>query len=33
MAFDHYDEVPAQLAEKVIAHAKAEAAGEEEEDE
>ncbi len=33
MAFDHYDEVPAQLVEKVIAHAKAEAAGEEEEDE
>ena len=32
MAFDHYDEVPAQLAEKVIAHAKAEATGEEEED-
>ena len=33
MNFDHYDEVPAQLAEKVIAHAKAEATGEEEEDE
>ena len=33
MAFDHYDEVPAQLAEKVIAKAKAEASGVEEEDE
>ncbi len=33
MAFDHYDEVPAQLAEKVIAHAKADATGAEEEDE
>ncbi len=33
MAFDHYDEVPAQLAEKVIAHAKAEATGTEEADE
>ena len=33
MAFDHYDEVPAQLAEKVIAHAKAEATGETEDEE
>ena len=33
MAFDHYDEIPAQLAAKVIAHAKAEATGIDEEDE
>jgi elongation factor G len=33
MSFDHYDEVPAQLAEKVIAHAKAEAGGHEDEEE
>lgn len=33
MSFDHYDEVPAQLAEKVIAHAKAEASGVEEDEE
>jgi elongation factor G len=32
MTFDHYDEVPAQLAEKVVAHAKAEAQGIEEEE-
>jgi len=33
MEFSHYDEVPAHLAEKVIANAKAGAAGEEEEEE
>ena len=33
MAFDHYDEVPPHLAEKVIAHAKAEATGETEDEE
>jgi elongation factor G len=33
MEFSHYDEVPAHLAEKVIANAKATAAGEEEEEE
>jgi elongation factor G len=33
MEFSHYDEVPGQLAEKVIANAKAGAAGEEEEEE
>lgn len=33
MEFSHYDEVPAQLSEKVIANAKAGAAGEEEEEE
>ena len=33
MEFDHYDEVPGQLAEKIIAAAKAGAAGEEEEEE
>jgi hypothetical protein len=27
MAFDHYDEVPAQLSEKIIEKAKAESAG------
>ena len=32
MSFAHYEEIPANLAEKVIAHAKAEAAGEEEEE-
>jgi elongation factor G len=32
MAFDHYDEVPAQMADKIIAHAKAEATGHEEEE-
>ena len=32
MAFDHYDEVPANIADKVIEKAKAEAAGHEEED-
>jgi elongation factor G len=33
MQFSHYDEVPGPLAEKIIAHAKAGAAGEEEEEE
>jgi len=33
MEFSHYDEVPGHLADKVIAHAKAGAAGEEEEEE
>jgi elongation factor G len=33
MEFDHYDEVPAHMADKVIANAKAGAAGEEEEEE
>lgn len=33
MEFSHYDEVPAHLAEKIIANAKAAAAGEEEEEE
>jgi elongation factor G len=33
MEFSHYDEVPGQLADKVIAHAKAGATGEEEEEE
>lgn len=33
MAFDHYDEVPAQLAEKVVEKARAEMAGQTEEDE
>jgi elongation factor G len=33
MEFSHYDEVPGMLAEKVIAHAKAGATGEEEEEE
>lgn len=33
MEFSHYDEVPAHLAEKVIAHAKAGSTGEEEEEE
>jgi len=33
MEFSHYDEVPAHLSEKVIAGAKAGAAGEEEEEE
>jgi elongation factor G len=33
MEFSHYDEVPAHLSEKVIANAKAGAAGEEEEEE
>jgi elongation factor G len=32
MTFDHYDEVPAHQAEKIIAHARAEAGGMEEED-
>jgi elongation factor G len=32
MSFAHYEEIPANLAEKVIAHAKAEAAGEGEEE-
>jgi elongation factor G len=32
MAFDHYDEVPGNLTEKIIEKSKAEAAGEEEED-
>ena len=32
MAFDHYDEVPSQLAEKVIAQAKAAATGQEEDE-
>lgn len=32
MTFDHYDEVPGQIAEKVIAQAKAEATGHEDED-
>jgi elongation factor G len=33
MEFSHYDEVPGNLADKVIAHAKAGRAGEEEEEE
>jgi len=33
MEVSHYDEVPAQLAEKVIANAKGAASGEEEEEE
>jgi hypothetical protein len=32
MDFDHYDEVPAHLADKIITNAKAGAAGEEEEE-
>jgi elongation factor G len=32
MEFDHYDEVPGHLADKVIANAKAGGAGEEEEE-
>ena len=33
MEFNHYDEVPSHLSDKIIAHAKAAASGEEEEEE